>query len=121
MSSRRDRPARTLTPESCEAWIPILTIGDFVDTQMGPMDQLGVETWHAVMGALMGGLQSYEWAASYPDRQTRVIPVISSGWADADLIAWLDVRASPFRLDPNWNGGDYHDGDAPEAGLTQPL
>ncbi len=116
-------PAST-NPDTGKPWgmdFPILTIGDFVDTQKGLMDQLGIQTWHAVMGASMGGLQSYEWAASYPDRLTRVIPVISSGWADADLIAWLDVWASPIRLDPNWNGGDYYDGDAPEAGLAQAL
>lgn len=114
----------TVNPETGKAWgmdFPILTIGDFVDTQMGLMKQLGIEKWHAVMGASMGGLQSYEWAARYPDRLERVIPVISSGWADADLIAWLDVWASPIRLDPNWNGGDYHGGEAPEAGLAQAL
>ncbi|RNF33375.1 E22 family MetX-like putative esterase [Paracoccus methylarcula] len=114
----------TINPETGKPWgmdFPILTIGDFVDTQLGLMEQLGIEKWHAVMGASMGGLQSYEWAARYPDRLERVIPVISSGWADADLIAWLDVWGSPIRLDPNWNGGDYYDGEAPEAGLAQAL
>lgn len=114
----------TINPETGEPWgmdFPILTIGDFVDTQLGLMDQLGIEKWHAVMGASMGGLQSYEWAARYPDRLERVIPVISSGWADADLIAWLDVWASPIRLDPNWNGGEYYGGEAPDAGLAQAL
>lgn len=114
----------SINPETGEPWgmdFPILTIGDFVDTQKGLMDQLGIGKWHAVMGPSMGGLQSYEWAASYPDKLTRVIPVISSGWADANLIAWLDVWASPILLDPNWNGGDYYDGKAPQAGLAQAL
>lgn len=114
----------SINPTTGQPWgmdFPILTIGDFVDTQKGLMDQLGIQTWHAVMGASMGGLQSYEWAARYPDRLTRVIPVISAGWADADLIAWLDIWAAPIRLDPNWNGGDYYDGPAPDAGLAQSL
>ncbi len=114
----------TINPDTGKPWgmdFPILTIGDFVDTQKHLMEQLGIPRWHAVMGASMGGLQSLEWAARYPDRLERVIPVISTGWADADLIAWLDVWATPIRMDPNWNGGDYYDGPAPEAGLAQAL
>ncbi|MDO5630341.1 MAG: homoserine O-acetyltransferase [Paracoccus sp. (in: a-proteobacteria)] len=114
----------TLNPATGQPWgmdFPVMTIGDFVDTQKGLMDQLGIETWHAVMGASMGGLQSYEWAASYPDRLERVIPVISSGYANADLIAWLDVWAAPIRVDSNWNGGDYYGGNAPVAGLAAAL
>ncbi|MFS4436810.1 E22 family MetX-like putative esterase [Paracoccaceae bacterium GXU_MW_L88] len=114
----------SINPETGEPYgmdFPIMTIGDFVDTQKGLMEQLGIEKWHAVMGASMGGLQTYEWAASYPDLLERAIPVISSGYADADLIAWLDIWAAPIRLDPNWNGGDYYDGEAPNAGLAQAL
>ncbi|MDO5613733.1 MAG: homoserine O-acetyltransferase [Paracoccus sp. (in: a-proteobacteria)] len=114
----------TVNPATGQPWgmdFPVMTIGDFVDTQKGLMDQLGIEKWHAVMGASMGGLQSYEWAASYPDRLERVIPVIASGYANADLIAWLDVWAAPIKVDPNWNGGDYYGGDAPLAGLSAAL
>lgn len=114
----------TINKETGKPWgmdFPILTIGDFVDTQKGLMDQLGITTWHAVMGASMGGLQAYEWAARYPDRLTRVIPVIASGWADADLIAWLDIWGTPVRLDPNWNGGDYYEGTPPDAGLAAAM
>lgn len=114
----------SINPATGKPWgmdFPILTIGDFVDTQLGLMEQLGIPKWHAVMGASMGGLQSYEWAARYPDKLERVIPVVSSGWADAGLIAWLDVWATPIRLDPNWNGGDYYDGTPPDAGLAAAL
>ena len=100
---------------------PIVTIGDFVETQKGLMDQLGIQKWRAVMGPSMGGLQAYDWAARYPDRLERVIPVIAAGWADANLIAWLDIWGSPVRLDANWNGGDYYEGTAPDAGLAQAL
>lgn len=116
-------PAST-NPATGKPWgmdFPVMTIGDFVDTQLGLMDQLGIQKWHAVMGASMGGLQAYEWAARYPDRLERVIPVISSGWADADLIAWLDIWGQPVRLDPNWNGGDYYDGAPPDAGLAASM
>lgn len=100
---------------------PILTIRDFVETQKALLDQLGVKRLHAVMGASMGALQAYEWAASHPDMVDRVIPVIGSGWADGDLIAWLNIWAAPIKLDPNWNGGDYYAGEPPIAGLAEAL
>ncbi len=100
---------------------PIMTIRDFVETQRALLDQLGIEKLHAVMGASMGSLQVYEWAATYPDKVERVIPVIGSGWADGDLIAWLNIWAAPIRLDPNWNGGDYYGGEPPLKGLAESL
>jgi homoserine O-acetyltransferase len=50
-----------------------------------------------------------------------VIPVIGAGWADAGLIAWLNVWAAPIKLDPRWNGGDYYDGEPPLDGLAEAL
>jgi homoserine O-acetyltransferase len=100
---------------------PILTIADFVRVQKALLDDLGVASVHAVMGASMGALQTYEWAARYPDMVERAIPVIGSGFADAFLIGWLDIWAAPIRLDPNWNGGDYYGGERPKAGLAQAL
>lgn len=114
----------SINPDTGRPWgmdFPILTIGDFVDSQLGLMEQLGIERWHAVMGPSMGGLQAQEWAARYPDRLTRVAPVIAAGWADAWLTAWLDVWAAPIRLDPNWQGGAYYDGTPPLDGLAQSL
>ncbi len=69
----------------------------------------------------MGGLQTYEWAAAYPDMVARIMPVISSAEADAGLIGWLDIWAMPIRLDPKWNGGDYYGKEPPLAGLAQAL
>ena len=100
---------------------PIVTIRDFVNVQKALLASLGIDRLHAVMGASMGALQAYEWAASYPDMVERVIPVIGSGWADGNLIAWLNIWAAPIRLDPNWNDGDYYDGAPPNRGLAEAL
>lgn len=100
---------------------PILTIRDFIETQKALVDHLGIEKLHAVMGASMGALQAYEWAAAHPDSVERVIPVIGSGWADGDLIAWLNIWSAPIRLDPKWNGGDYYGSEMPLAGLAEAL
>ncbi len=100
---------------------PIVTIRDFVEVQKKLLESLGITKLHAVMGASMGSLQAYEWAAAYPEMVERVIPVIGSGWADGNLIAWLNIWAAPIKLDPNWNGGDYYDGEPPLRGLAESL
>ncbi len=100
---------------------PIVTIRDFVNVQKVLLDSLGIKKLHAVTGASMGALQTYEWASAYPDRVNRIIPVIGAGWATGDLIAWLNIWAAPIKLDPNWNGGNYYDGQRPLKGLATAL
>ncbi len=100
---------------------PIVTIRDFVDVQKALLDSLGIERLHAVMGASMGALQTYEWASAYPVMVARAVPVIGAGWAGGNLIAWANIWAAPIRLDPNWNGGDYYDGEPPLRGLAEAL
>ncbi|MGF1525806.1 MAG: homoserine O-acetyltransferase [Candidatus Competibacterales bacterium] len=114
----------SINPDTGEPYgmsFPIVTIRDFVETQKLLLDSLGIETLQAVMGASMGSLQAYEWAAVYPERVERLIPVIGSGWSDGDLIAWLNIWAAPIKLDPHWNGGDYYDGAPPLRGLAEAL
>lgn len=114
----------TANPETGKPYgmsFPIVTIRDFVETQRALLDSLGIEKLHAVMGASMGSLQAYEWAAVYPQKVGRVIPVIGSGWADGDMIAWLNIWSVPIRLDPNWNGGNYYGLEPPLKGLAESL
>jgi homoserine O-acetyltransferase len=100
---------------------PIVTIRDFVNVQKALLESLGVTRLEAVMGASMGALQAIEWSATYPDMVKRVIPVIGAGEIDAWSIGWLDIWASPIRLDPNWNNGDYYGRAEPAAGLALSL
>ncbi len=100
---------------------PIVTIRDFVEVQKKLADKLGISRFAMVAGASMGALQTYEWAASYPDMVAKIMPVIGFAEADANLIAWLDIWATPIRLDPKWNGGDYYGREPPNAGLAQSL
>ena len=100
---------------------PQVGIADFVAVQKALVESLGISRLHAVMGPSMGGLQAYEWAASHPDMVGRLIAVISAAEANPWLVAWLDVWASPIRLDPLWHNGDYAPDAPPLAGLTQAL
>ena len=100
---------------------PIVTVRDFIEVQKKLVESLGITRLQLVAGASMGGIQTFEWAATYPEMVARAMPVISFGEADANLIAWLDIWAAPIRLDPNWNKGDYYGKTPPNDGLAQSL
>jgi homoserine O-acetyltransferase len=85
------------------------------------VESLGIRRVHAVMGASMGALQAYDWAARHPEMVSRIIPVIGSAEAHPWLIAWLDTWAAPIRLDPAWNNGDYYGKEPPLRGLAESL
>ncbi len=100
---------------------PVVSIKDFVNVQKALVESLGIKKLHAVMGASMGALQAYEWAASYPGMVGRLVAAIGTPVADPFLIGWLDIWAAPIRLDPKWNGGDYYNGEPPLEGLKTAL
>ncbi len=100
---------------------PVVTIADFVNVQKALVESLGIKRLALVAGPSMGSLQTFEWAARYPEMVAKAMPVIGAGEADAQLIAWLDVWAAPILVDPNWNKGDYYGRTPPHAGLAKAL
>src|SRR5712691_7135508 len=105
-------------------WDAIIGSGKPVDTDrffVISFDSLGIKKLHAVMGASMGAIQSFEWAAAYPDMVERIVPVIGAAEINAYAIGWLGVWAAPITLDPRWKGGDYYGGDEPLEGLALAL
>ncbi len=100
---------------------PVVTVGDMVNVQKALVESLGIRKLAMVAGPSMGALQTYEWAASYPEMVAKAMPVIGAAEADAQLIAWLDVWAAPILVDANWNKGDYYGKTPPNAGLAKAL
>jgi homoserine O-acetyltransferase len=100
---------------------PVVTIRDFVRVQRALLDSLGIKKLVAVAGVSMGGLQSYEWAAAYPEMVERVIAVNATPTQRPFALCGLESWVSPIKADANWNGGDYYDGPEPLAGVTQAL
>jgi homoserine O-acetyltransferase len=100
---------------------PAVAIADFVRVQKALVDSFGIRRLHAVMGPSMGGLQTFEWAASYPEFMERIIPVIAAPSFNGWLTGWLSMWTQPIRLDPDWRGGAYYDGTPPRAGLEAAM
>jgi homoserine O-acetyltransferase/O-succinyltransferase len=97
---------------------PILTIRDLVNAQKALADSFKIKKLHAVMGVSMGGNQSLEWAAVFPESTERIIAVVSEAQAGAYAIEDMDVLSTCIKIDPNWNRGDYYGKAEPVAGLT---
>jgi homoserine O-acetyltransferase len=87
---------------------PKFSIRDMVESQ----HRLLTETLHlshlyAVMGISMGGMQTFQWAVSYPEFFDKGIPIVGSPRLTSyDLLLW-EGELHVIEEDAQWNGGNY--------------
>ncbi len=91
---------------------PVVTIADMVEAQRWLMDRLGIPDLADVTGGSMGGMQALQWAVSYPQRTRSAMVLASTARLSPQTIALDEVARQAIYADPNWNNGDYYDGDA---------
>jgi homoserine O-acetyltransferase len=97
---------------------PPLELADIVDSQLPLLDHLGVSRVKAVTGASVGALLSLSMAARYPERVDTVIS-LAGGVAGTTLQRMYNFEQKLAILnDPNFNGGNYYEGEFPAAGLA---
>lgn len=97
---------------------PIITIADMVDVQKLLLDKLGVRRLLGVIGGSMGGMQVLQWAISYPKMVCGAIVIASTTRLNAQSIAFDAVGRNAILADANFAGGQYHDKDGPDQGLS---
>src|SRR5246500_3770281 len=89
---------------------PDITVSDIVATQRALLDDLGVDTFVAVVGPSYGGYQAFQWAVDYPSAMRGIAPIVTSPSVSRER---SEGRAGRFRAtlsqNPNWNGGDYYE------------
>jgi homoserine O-acetyltransferase len=111
----------SINPETGEPYrltFPMLTVRDLVAIQARLLDRLGVHSVQAVIGGSLGGMQVLEWAAMFPERVKKAIPVAASGRFSAQGIAFNEIQRRVIMLDPAWNSGNYRPEAAPSTGLA---
>ena len=97
---------------------PFTTIRDSVRLEDRLAIQLGISSWHAVIGGSMGGARALEYAVEFPHKVKNLVVMASTGQSSAEQIAFAQVQTQAIRLDPDFAGGDYYaTGRVPEAGL----
>ena len=97
---------------------PVVTIHDMVRGIARLLDALGIGRVHAVVGGSMGGMQALAFASDFPERAERVLVLASAARQSAQNIAFHEVGRQAIMADANWNGGEYHGGTHPDAGLA---
>lgn len=111
----------SINPETDKPYggsFPQITFGDIVDSQLPLFDELGIETFHAAIGSSLGGMMVMNFAARYPDRVQRVIPV-ATGLESTTLTRVHNLeQILAIENDPNFNNGHYYDGPRPLRGLA---
>jgi len=86
---------------------PVVTVQDWVKTQVRLADHLGIKQFAAIAGGSLGGMQALQWALDYPDRVRHVLVIAASAKLTAQNIAFNDVARQAIMTDPDFYGGDY--------------
>lgn len=97
---------------------PLLTVEDWVQAQARLADRLGVQTWAAIIGGSLGGMQAMEWSLSCPQRIRHAIVIASAPKLTAQNIAFNEVARQAIITDPDFHGGHFYEhGVVPARGL----
>eukprot|EP00729_Bicosta_minor_P003880 gene3880-15297_t len=96
---------------------PMVTCADMVRSQFLLLDDLGIDSLHAVVGSSMGGMLSLAAAAMYPDRVQKAVSISAACRSHPTAIALRYMQRRILMADPHWNGGEYYTGAFPVAGL----
>jgi len=97
---------------------PMITISDMVKVQKLLLDKIGVKSLLTVIGGSMGGMQSLQWSIEYPDFLKSVIAIATTTNLNPQSIAFDAVGRNAILSDPNFNTGQYHEGQTPDIGLS---
>ncbi len=111
----------SINPQTGKAYgsqFPKITVQDMVKVQKALLDYLGLSHLHAVIGGSFGGMQATQWAIDYPDFVDNIINLCSSLTLSAEAIGFNHVMRQAIINDPNFNNGDYYDGEPPHRGLA---
>ncbi|MDB5619322.1 homoserine O-acetyltransferase [Tardiphaga sp.] len=113
-------PAST-NPVTGKVWgldFPVITIPDMVRAQAMLIDRLGIDQLFSVVGGSMGGMQTLQWTAAYPQRVFSALAVACSTRHSAQNIAFHELGRQAVMADPDWRGGRYfEEGTHPHRGL----
>lgn len=101
------------SPNQQRMYFPKIQMRDMVNTQHELLTrELGLQHVKAVIGASMGGMQTFQWIVSYPDFMDFAVPMAGSPrLAPYDIVLWKS-EIDAIKKDPGWKGGDYSENPA---------
>ncbi len=111
----------SINPETGKEYggdFPHISFSDIVDSQLPLFSKLGIETFHAAIGSSLGGMLAMNFAARYPQKVRRIIPIACG--IEATILTRTHILEQILAVenDPNFCNGHYYDGPAPLRGLA---
>ena len=111
----------SIHPGTGKPWgadFPMVAVVDWVRAQSRLADHLGIDSWAAVIGGSLGGMQALRWAITFPERVRHSLVIAAAPKLTAQNIAFNDVARQAIMSDPDFHGGHYYEhGVIPWRGL----
>ena len=111
----------TVNPESGKLWgpeFPLVTVRDWVRSQAMLAEQLGIQTWAAIIGGSLGGMQVMQWAIDRPEQVRHACVIAAAPKLSAQNIAFNEIARQAIISDPDFHGGRFYDHNViPSRGL----
>ncbi|WP_066015521.1 homoserine O-succinyltransferase MetX [Endozoicomonas atrinae] len=97
---------------------PVVTVADWVNSQVMLADHLGIQQWAAVIGGSLGGMQALQWSIAYPERLRHAVIIASAARLSAQNIAFNEVARQAIMSDEQFLDGRYlEESSIPRKGL----
>ena len=97
---------------------PIVTVPDWVRTQVQLADHFGIEAFAAILGGSLGAMQAMQWAIDFPERVRNVLAIAAAPKLSAENIGFNEVARQAIRTDPDFHDGNFYaHGVVPKRGL----
>jgi homoserine O-acetyltransferase/O-succinyltransferase len=112
---------RSINPITKKPWgseFPLVTVPDWVNAQLILADRLGIESFAAVIGGSLGGMQALQWSIDYPERVRKVFAIAAAPKLSAENIGFNEVARQAIMTDPDFHGGHFYEHKTiPQRGL----
>ena len=97
---------------------PIVTVDDWVESQVRLAEYFGIQQFAAIIGGSLGGMQAMQWAINYPDRLRHCMVIAAAPKLSAQNIAFNEVARQAISQDSQFHNGHYYEqGSVPKVGL----